>query len=500
MALAVAVINLILWLGAVLSAVIGLHRVNERIREQWNRASRALDTHRAQLQKSMNDNVEKVTQVAQELERTRDKMVADFGRLLMIDGKVDEAVELLSEVIARNPDDMGARWRRGQCYERQNDWPSALEDYTSGLKSPLPSWLGRGEANLFLGRALLKLRKHTDASAPLKVATESPDVSDKVEALNLLGSAYRLSGEVENALATYEQCLHRSPRDAVAAVGKAYTLADRADRGSGDPAEALTWLAERLSTHPEGKANYLLARADIYLRRGEIKNAVKDLDASVRINPRGTRPYEIKGTLLVRSAQEAQLGGDGSKAVELAALAVETLGKGLEVAMGYYKPVFHNLRVQAYLLLGEVDKAVTEGRLSVERNYAYYQNHAALLMALAWNKDWPGLIEAADRSLALEQVVQSRNGATWVRFYYLVGLLCRDGLTDNTRPLCLEFLNELPHAFSPALFEFWPVVKQHLVSGTVPPARTLIQSFEDKTVAAKFWSDLGTKAQALSQG
>ncbi len=495
MELAIAVVGVT---GLALALIVGYQQVSGARREVQGlkkTTMRDLEIHRAEILAEVQKNRDDMAQVIARMEGARESMLADLGRMLMLDGKLDEAVEMLSDLLEKDAENVEARWQRGQCYERQRTWSWALEDYQSVLSHPLPAGLSAGEAHLALGRVLHNLGRHAEACTPLKTAAEA-SIGQKAEVLNLLGESQRLSGELQSSLQSYEECLGLAQKSAVAAVGKARTLDNMAAMGlRTDWQEAVAWLEHRMDVHPEGRANYLEARAELHLRHGMTKEALSDLDASVYINPGNSRAYKTKGAILLGAAQASRLRSDGSETNKLAVAASEALERGLRISAQGYAPVLHNLRVQAYLLLDNAPEAEREGRLSRDGNPNYWQNQCALLMVLAWKQDWTKLIEESERALAVSQAVKSPIGHLWIRFYYLLALVVEEGLIPHTVKLCGDFLRELPHVFSAEFFEFWPVLKQHLCEVTTGPARVLVESIEDKNAAATFLAELEQKPQ-----
>ena len=53
---------------------------------------------------------------------------------LIFDGKIDEAICLLDEVIKNNPVSDEAFYLRGNAYRKRNDWKQALDNYLVAME------------------------------------------------------------------------------------------------------------------------------------------------------------------------------------------------------------------------------------------------------------------------------------------------------------------------------------------------------------------------------
>jgi tetratricopeptide (TPR) repeat protein len=56
------------------------------------------------------------------------------GKMLGENGKFDEAIDILTDVIEHDPDDLGALIHRGLFYKKKNDYIEALSDYDAVIK------------------------------------------------------------------------------------------------------------------------------------------------------------------------------------------------------------------------------------------------------------------------------------------------------------------------------------------------------------------------------
>lgn len=53
---------------------------------------------------------------------------------LIFDGKIDEAIRLLDEIIKDNPVSDEAFYLRGNAYRKRSDWKHALDNYLSAME------------------------------------------------------------------------------------------------------------------------------------------------------------------------------------------------------------------------------------------------------------------------------------------------------------------------------------------------------------------------------
>jgi tetratricopeptide (TPR) repeat protein len=59
------------------------------------------------------------------------------GKMLGVNGKFDEAIQLLNKVIANDPKDLGALIHRGMFYKKKNNYIEALSDYDAIIKNEI---------------------------------------------------------------------------------------------------------------------------------------------------------------------------------------------------------------------------------------------------------------------------------------------------------------------------------------------------------------------------
>lgn len=53
---------------------------------------------------------------------------------LIFDGKIDDAIRLLDEIIKDNPVSDEAFYLRGNAYRKRSDWKHALDNYLSAME------------------------------------------------------------------------------------------------------------------------------------------------------------------------------------------------------------------------------------------------------------------------------------------------------------------------------------------------------------------------------
>lgn len=235
-------------------------------------------------------------------------------------------------------------------------------------------------------------------------------------------STYLQRRDNEAALADYDKAIELDPRSTYAYLGRARLyLNDDVDRAIADYDRALlihpdnvhAYIGRSFAYETKGEPDRALAdcaraieigpnhwigqvcRADIYLARGQTDLALADFDRAVQLSPKDPRPY-------VGRARVFQVRGDLEKALSNLDLAIE---------INPNNPGFHRLRGAIHFQSGHLTEALADlGRSNeLNRKDAYTQ----LWFHLAQRKSGSG----SELSEAAKLIDPSRWPAPIVRFF-----------------------------------------------------------------------------------
>ncbi|TQF37779.1 hypothetical protein UNPF46_18905 [Bradyrhizobium sp. UNPF46] len=199
-------------------------------------------------------------------------------------------------------------------------------------------------------------------------------------------SIYVQRRDNEAALADYDKVIGLDPRNTYAYLGRARLYAnDDVDRAIADYDRALlihpdnvhAYIGRSFAYETKGEPDRALAdcaraieigpdhwigqfcRADIYLARGQIDLALADFDRAVQLTPKDPRPY-------VGRARAFQVRGDLEKALSNLDMAIE---------INSNNPGFHRLRGAIHFQSGHLTEALADLRRSneLDRKDAYTQ-------------------------------------------------------------------------------------------------------------------------------
>jgi len=138
----------------------------------------------------------------------KEKSMVSSAETLINAGKDGEALAVLDNALANNPNDPKGYYLRGVLRSKN---PATFQQGIEDLRQALVLSPGDKEVLVTLGEKLLGKREVADAIIFLKKAVDmDPDLS---RAYRLLGSCYLEKGETETALTMFRKCLDRDPKD-----------------------------------------------------------------------------------------------------------------------------------------------------------------------------------------------------------------------------------------------------------------------------------------------
>jgi len=224
-----------------------------------------------------------------------DHAMADFGEVIRIDSKRDEAysrradvysdkgdfdhaIDGISEAIKIDPNNAGYYGSRGYYWLRQEELDRALADFDQSLS------LNPKQAASLYNRALInsfREGKVDDAIADLTEAMElDPKAGDYPRAR---GRAYRFKGDLDRAIADLDAAISLNPRSI-----DAYNNRARAYEARQDWPHALADYTEAIRRDPKA-ANSYLNRGRLLFGSGDTPKALADFSQASELNP--TSPY-----------------------------------------------------------------------------------------------------------------------------------------------------------------------------------------------------------------
>jgi len=267
----------------------------------------------------------------------------EVGRLLLAEGKIDEALKRLERAVALLPTNVRALVALGEYYVAYEDYEEAIKILTETAAKLSPNHplriLALAQARLELGRNLSEslnevVQLPATAELPLaqrarrdllqgRLQSANGKHEDGLKLLNeglktypdkgfefemALGGAYRAAGLMDKAQKSYDAAIKRNPKSEEAKEGLGRVLLARSR-------ERELIADKRLSAGSGRKVS--LVRGIAYSRLGDWKNARAEL-ARTQVN--GKYPAEAAVTLAVSDATEE----GGEKAVAMLEKLVQT--------------------------------------------------------------------------------------------------------------------------------------------------------------------------------
>ena len=198
----------------------------------------------------------------------------EAGEAALRAGRLNDAEREFRQVVAINPGVAGAYANLGVIYMRRKQWPQALEMLRKAEK------LAPDIAGIRLNIGLAYFRQNDFASAiqPFEsVVHESPD---SFQARYLLGLCYFFNDRWTDAIGTLEPLWAQASGQ----LNYLYVLDIAAYKAKNQALEEKA--AARLVEVGEGSPEFHLLMGKAHLNRGEYDDAVKELDAAAKADPK----------------------------------------------------------------------------------------------------------------------------------------------------------------------------------------------------------------------
>lgn len=238
---------------------------------------------------------------------------AMFGlaRAHLAKNDVPAAEKVLDDLLAANPDHVGAMLERARILVGRDQDAAALEliESVESSKAAFASPLDRSRGFELKGDILIEQDKLGDALAAYREASKLNDQS--VNAHLGMGEIFQRQGEVTDALTHYKMAQHIDPANLDAILGVSLALISSV--GEGNLKTAHETLEKAKVDHPEeARVHYLLGRALQELSHPD--EAIASYEKAIELNKTYLDPYLSLSDILIRRDR-------GEKAMEVLAAA-----------------------------------------------------------------------------------------------------------------------------------------------------------------------------------
>jgi tetratricopeptide (TPR) repeat protein len=297
------------------------------------------------------------------------------GRTLLELGKSDEAMKILDDLIAREPNNGFAYWFRGNVWQQNKDWDRAIQDYSTALQhAKTRLWEiheDRGDAyweKKDFNRAIedytygIASRNATHrhyqkrsnahrANGSLFKALADNRPADSLRNDSPLTekdrSSWLIEHETDKAIEKFTSAITLQPD-----YFRPYALRAKAWQKKGDLGKALADLNIAIRIQPEYANNYQ-DRAIVLQAKGALDKAIADYDKYIQRKPKEPRGYVNRSTAWIGK-------GDWDKAIADCDEAIRVDSS--------YAIAYHN-RGYAYRQKGQYDKCIADYKKVLFKDY-----------------------------------------------------------------------------------------------------------------------------------
>src|SRR3990170_4785132 len=243
-------------------------------------------------------------------------------------GRTADALQAYDEILKFDRGNLEALVGTAQVYLADRRWRNVI-DLADTYLAMKP---GDAEMLTFRGDAQLALGKRSEAQISYEAALlkkpGDPDLLARIERAKvdiavlqsraLIASA---SGNLEQAMALFDDVLKVEPENANALVGKSVAL-----RRAGRIDEALECLHHVLARQP-GHGGALVNRGRILEERGDLEDALEAYDKLIELNPRDPDAWVAQGDVLAKMGREEDALKSYGEALKIAPGDEDTKGK-----------------------------------------------------------------------------------------------------------------------------------------------------------------------------
>jgi len=278
-----------------------------------------------------------------------------IASIMIRGGRVDEAAQLVDEVLAKNPSDADALVLRAQIAMQRGDTNSAIGDLRAALRDqPTNILLVVQLAQAYIRAGNVELAEQTLRQA---VQANPRDAQTRLALAQFLVN----KGEAPKARPVLEQLVADDPNNVEALEGLA-----RLQLVVDDPSAALQTAGTLQAVRPKAAAGYFLAGV-AQLALGREEDARDSLEQAVSVDPAWPPPYGVQARALVAK-------GESSRAIEVLKSGLEPTRYAVEIVIDL---------ATMYSSAGRHDDAIKvyEGALERNPNDLVVVNNLAMLLA-----------------------------------------------------------------------------------------------------------------------
>jgi tetratricopeptide (TPR) repeat protein len=275
-------------------------------------------------------------------------IIGELAESLTNEKKYDEAIKLIDKVIAKNDKNAGGYIARAQVKILQKDDQGALED----LKKAIDAQPGDVTGLMARARYYFSKKEYDKAKSDIDEAMKiRPNM---VQGLLMQAELAAQKGNYEQAIETMQLMASADPSNPIWKIQIAQLLsADKRPR-------AAIELANQVLKEDADNASALRIRGDAYLSIGKHAEAVADLEAALKADPKISGVLNNLAWVLATSPDDAVR--NGKRAVELATKACEETE--------YKRPHILSTLAAAYAESGDFDTAIKWSTKAVELSTA----------------------------------------------------------------------------------------------------------------------------------
>jgi lipoprotein NlpI len=207
-------------------------------------------------------------------------------------GEPDRAIADYDRTIELNQRSRYAYFNRGVAYYHKGDYDHAIADYNQAMQ------LGHQDQQISADRIR---RQDSDPVPPPVDGQASGLASADGHAFYARGAAYYGKGDLDRAIADYDEAIRLNPKDK-----NAFIYRSVAYRAMGNLDRAIADCDRIVQLDPENAYAYR-ARAMVYWQSGSFSKSLTDLDQAIRLDPKSAYSVLWRELVAKRSDQPSQL-------------------------------------------------------------------------------------------------------------------------------------------------------------------------------------------------
>jgi tetratricopeptide (TPR) repeat protein len=382
------------------------------------------------------------------------------GRLLLLQQRYDEAVQVCQQMVEHQPLSPEAHWLLGEALTGAKRFADALPHLQAGLQSTNAHRLS------LLAQCEQILGHYAEAETHLLqlIAVRGETRQEDLMALGAVQNEL----EPSRAIATLSQALELNPYNSAAR----YQLIGLMMRtGQYDPAIDLA--TDGLTRNP-ADISCFVSRAEGHFWRGHLedeKAILHDLMLAQAKNRKDYNIYRLRGALYQRQANRA-----GNLAERQHALhqTLETYEEGLANIPTKFHAHLLAAKSRVLLQLERFDEAAHVAQRAVEHHATHVSNHLALAIARLAAGQWQAAVQAAERGMQWA----GWGGRVWLTAIGVFAHACAGRNPLALRQRCTTLAAELAAGDRHfTLSESWSVIRDRLqkaTGGSAGPGRLLV--------------------------